>query len=372
MNWVFLDFSGWDYDIATPLSRPLGGSHSALCYLATELARVGHPVTVANGLKDARIVNGVQCVPLDNLTTDVFVPTDTIVIVLNGPGDIARQLQPLPVRRPLILWTQHAHDQPAMASLRDPVNVSMWDHIVCISDWQKGMFQREFSIPADKIQVLRNAISPVFQNLFCDAAHLAETKSRSLRLAYTSTPFRGLEFLATCFPPIFHRHPHCQLDVFSSMQVYGQPATEDPYQSLYDQLRSMPGVVYRGSVSQTELAHELAQISVLAYPNTFPETSCIAVMEALAAGLLVVTSDLGALPETCAGFAHLVPPVGPNRGLEPFVIDFARTLDQTLFELKTNRPAVMQRLFDQSQEINRTCTWSIRAQEWVQLAQTWL
>jgi glycosyltransferase involved in cell wall biosynthesis len=372
MNWVFLDYSRWDYDVAAPLSRPFGGSHSALCYLATELAHAGHPVTVATGLKEARDVNGVRCVRLDSLKTDVLIPADSIVIVLNGPGDIARQLRQLPVRRPLVLWTQHAHDQPAMSGLRDPENVLLWDHIVCISDWQKGMFEREFGIPAGRIQVLRNAIGPIFQNLFRDAEHLADAKSEKLRLAYTSTPFRGLDVLAACFPPIFHRHPQCQLDIFSSMQVYGRPAAEDPYQSLYDQLRSTAGVVYRGSVSQAELARELAQVSILAYPNTFAETSCIAVMEALAAGNLVVTSDFGALPETCAGFARLVPPVGPNRGLNPFALDFALALDQTLSELETNRPAVMQRLFAQSQAINHTCTWSIRAREWMQLAQSWL
>jgi glycosyltransferase involved in cell wall biosynthesis len=373
MNWVFLDFGGWDYDVSTPLSRPLGGSHSALCYLAIELARAGQAVTVVTGLKGARNVNGVHCVPLDNLTTDVFRPADTIIIVLNGPGDIARQVQQqLSVRRPFILWTQHAYDQPAMASLRESANLSMWDHFVCVSAWQKGTFEREFGIPPEKILILRNAISPIFQNLFRDAAHLAEAKSGTLRLAYTSTPFRGLEYLAACFPPIFRRHPQCQLDVFSSMQVYGQPAAEDPFRPLYDQLRASTGVVYRGSVSQTELARELTQFSVLAYPNTFPETSCIAAMEALAAGLLVVTSDLGALPETCAGFGRLVPPVGPGRDLEPFVIDFAQTLDQVLCELEVNRPMVMQRLFDQSQAINRTCTWNIRAQEWIQMAKAWL
>jgi glycosyltransferase involved in cell wall biosynthesis len=371
MNWVFLDFSHWDYDVATPLSRPLGGSQSALCYLATELARTGHSVTIANGVKEIREVNGVRCVPENDLTTDFFIPTDTVVIVLNGTGDIARQLKrQIPTPRPVVLWTQHAHDQPAMSPLRDVANVSMWDQIVCVSDWQKKTFEREFGIPGGKIRVLRNAISPVFQNLFRDAAHLSDAKSSKLRLAYTSTPFRGLDLLPVCFPPIFRRHPHCQLDIFSSMQVYGQPSAKDQFQSLYDQLRSTEGVVYRGSVSQPELASELAQTSILAYPNTFAETSCIAVMEALAAGLLVVTSDFGALPETCAGFGRLVPLVDPASGLEPFVLNFAQTLDQTLFELETNRFAVMQRLFEQSQAINRTCAWSIRAREWMQLAQS--
>jgi glycosyltransferase involved in cell wall biosynthesis len=373
MNWVFLDFIPWEFDVGTPLVRPLGGSQSAMCYLATALARRGERVTTLTGTKQAKMVQGVRCLPYENIPTEVFSPQDTVTIVLNGPANMVHDIRAvIPKGKPLILWTQHAYDQPAMQSLREAAVVAKWDRIVCISNWQKQTFQQELGVPLGQMDVMRNAIGPTFANLFQSAEQLAQAKAGQLRLAYTSTPFRGLDVLIVSYPPVQNRHPNARLDIFSSMQVYGQPSGEDPYRALYDRCRTIPGIVYRGSVSQTELARELAQTSVLAYPNTFAETSCIAVMEALAAGLAVVTSDLGALPETCAGWAKLIPPVGPGRTPESFAIDFARTLDQVLMEIETNPAGVMQRQFEQAQAINRTCNWDARAEEWMQMARGWL
>ena len=39
---AFVDFAAWDYTVESPLLEPLGGSQSALCFLALELARLGH------------------------------------------------------------------------------------------------------------------------------------------------------------------------------------------------------------------------------------------------------------------------------------------------------------------------------------------
>jgi glycosyltransferase involved in cell wall biosynthesis len=373
MNWVFLDFIPWDYDVGTPLVQPLGGSQSAMCYLAVALARRGERVTTLTGTKKAKIVSGVRCLPYESIPPEVFAPADTITIMLNGPASMVHPVrEAIPRGKPLILWTQHAHDQPAMQTLREAAVLGAWDRIVCISDWQKRMFQQHLGVPLEVMDVRRNAIGPTFENLFQTAQQLAEAKAVQPRLAYTSTPFRGLEVLVACYPPVQARHPQWRLDVFSSMQVYGQPLAEDPYQSLYERCRGTAGVMYRGSVSQTDLARELVQTSVLAYPNTFAETSCIAVMEALAAGLFVVSSDLGALPETCAGFGRLVPPMGPGRSAEQFAIDFARTLDQVLLQIETNPAAVAEQLFEQSQAINRACNWNVRAEEWIQMGRAWV
>ena len=211
MNWIFLDFVPWDFDVSTPLQRPLGGSQSAMCYLAVALARRGERVTMLTGTREQKMVQGVRCLPHEGIPADVFAPPDTLTVVLNGPASMAQAVREvLPREKPIILWTQHAHDQPAMQTLRDPATVALWDRIVCISDWQRQMFQQQFGIPAEKIDVLRNAIGPTFANLFETASHLSAAKSPQLRLAYTSTPFRGLDLLVASYPPVQSRHPNCR------------------------------------------------------------------------------------------------------------------------------------------------------------------
>src|SRR4029079_18678597 len=116
MNWILLDMIPWDYDVTTPLTRPLGGSQSALCYLAAALAKRGHAVTTLTGTSQPREVLGVRCRKFSEIPRELFTPPDTIAVVLNGPGEVGQQLrQHVRPGLQLVLWTQHAHDQPAMA-----------------------------------------------------------------------------------------------------------------------------------------------------------------------------------------------------------------------------------------------------------------
>jgi hypothetical protein len=58
---------------------------------------------------------------------------------------------------------------------------------------------------------------------------------------------------------------------------------------------------------QTVLAQALRDALLLAHPNTFAETSCIAALEVMASGGHMITGHRGALPETTGGFASLIP-----------------------------------------------------------------
>ena len=53
---AFADFGALQYDVDTPLARPIAGSESALCYLAVELAQRGHRVVILNNAPAHRVV----------------------------------------------------------------------------------------------------------------------------------------------------------------------------------------------------------------------------------------------------------------------------------------------------------------------------
>ena len=82
-----------------------------------------------------------------------------------------------------------------------------------------------------------------------------------------------------------------RLKVVSSLKVAQLTEDRDEWEPLYRRCAETARVESVGSLTQPELARELPSINILASPNTFAETSCISVMEAIASGYLVVTRN---------------------------------------------------------------------------------
>jgi glycosyltransferase involved in cell wall biosynthesis len=260
--------------------------------------------------------------------------------------------------KPTIYWNQLSYDQQAVQFLSTPENIEAINQFVFVSHWQAEQFRKTFNIPGYKTTVLKNACIGVEQR--------QAGKRDKVRLCYTSTPWRGLDVLLAAWELL--KPENAELHVFSSTKIYGRDFAvnnENYYQELYDKCEALDGVVYRGSVSNEELREELHTFDILAYPNTFEETSCIAVIEALSAGLRVITSNLGALPETAEGWARMYAFL-PNADLH--AQKFAIILGEEINKMKSGE--LDSHLELQKQVYAPRWSWNERIQEWISYLDT--
>ena len=364
MRIAFLDPIQWDYNVESAYKIPLGGSQSALCYLAQALAQWGHEVFLVNNTSQAGIFAGVMHFPLKTVPHQLLRSLDALIL-WNTPG-IGQEIKALLSDRTcFVLWSGIAYYQPAMRVLQNPAEQDIYDGIVFVSEWQRQDFFHNFRLNPTRTCIIRNAVGTPFCELFSTDGSILSQKSQPPIIAYTSAPDRGLNLLLDVFPAIRTAVPGTKLKVFSSMKLYQVSDAEDrsEHGQLYQLCQDTEGVEYIGSLPQTELARELRTITVLAYANVVPETSCIAVMEAMASGCWVVTSNWGGLPETTAGFARLIPVADDWDSYK------ASFLEETIQILKactaTDAATAETHLMQQVEYVNRDYNWSVRAQQWV-------
>lgn len=226
--------------------------------------------------------------------------------------------------KPTVYWNQLSYDQNAVQFLNNSSYIDKIDKFVFVSHWQSELYRKVFNIPGYKTAVIKNA------NIGTEKRQPGERKH--IRLCYTSTPWRGLDVLVEAWKIL--KPQNCELHVFSSTKIYGKDfaiSAAGNYEELFDECRNTEGIVYRGFSTNESLRNELPTFDILAYPSTFEETSCIAVIEALSAGLRVVTSNIGALPETTEGWGRMYPYlVNKNKHAEVF----ARILEDEINKVR--------------------------------------
>ena len=200
-----------------------------------------------------------------------------------------------------ILWEQLSYDQPNVQALRDRKYVDDLDWIIFNSHWSYNQFRLRFKIPEYKTRVLQNFIHPF--------PHPLKKDNSKIKLIYTSTPWRGLAILMRTVELLDEKRKDFEVDIYSSTLVYGSNFDElnkKKYQSLFDKCEEIPNINYKGYATNEEVRQALMKSHILAYPCIFEETSCLAAIEAMAAGCKVVTTNYGALPETCGRFARYI------------------------------------------------------------------
>ena len=250
-----------------------------------------------------------------------------------------------------VLWMQHFVNQEEAKNLGSKDYVDKLDYIVFNSNWNFEKFQYQFKIPENKSLIIRNAIEEItFQ----------EKSKDEINLIYHTTPWRGLEVLLRVFKNL--ELENVKLNVCSSTIIYGKKFDEilgKKYEKIFDECKSMKNVNYFGFIKNSKIIELLNKTHIYSYPSVWPETSCISSIEAMAAGCEIVSTNLGALYETCSPFGTFI---SFDRNFDNLEKKYKTTLSNSIknFWSKENQ----KKLTLQRETINSLYSWKTRSLEW--------
>ena len=281
----------WNLDISPEAlqKKGLGGSETAFVQMAQELSRLGKRVVCFCSVPERKIYDAVEYIPVVE-----FFLFNHLKRVKNFVS--SRFAYPFQVKvnaEKTFLWL---HDMDGVVDETSPFDWGRIDHCLALSDYQIDHLVRQKNYPKEKFLKVKNGF---FADLF--VAPSSETTRIRHSLIYFSRPSRGLAQAIEVLRSLRQKNPDAQLYVCS--YTVKENIQDDPDMQYLMSLKNEPGVKVLGSLNKSELAQLLMQMELCLYPNTSHlETFCIVAIEAMAAGVPVISSDRGALPETvCEG-----------------------------------------------------------------------
>ena len=251
-----------------------------------------------------------------------------------------------------ILWMQHFVNQEEVKNLESKDYVNKLDHIVFNSNWNFEKFQYQFKIPESKSIVIKNAIENITPS---------KKPTDKINLIYHTTPWRGLVHLLKIFKNL--NLQNVELNICSSTIIYGKKFDSilgKQYENIFRECKNTKNVNYLGFVENNKIINLLKSMHIYAFPSVWPETSCISAIEAMAAGCEIVSSNLGALYETCAPFGTFVT---FDRNFENFEKKYQKVLGRSIENFWSEENQKKIKL--QQEVINLTYSWSTRSKEWL-------
>jgi glycosyltransferase involved in cell wall biosynthesis len=327
-RWLFLPLqSGKVWTGATILTEPLGGSEASVAYTARALAKAGEDVHVMTHAQLAQptVYEGVKYYgahhfpELQGQKWDIVVSSRWLEIINEVQWDS-------PIR---VLWL---HDMP-------------WSEIITINAHRvvtvSKYLQHQWSLSDDFCAVIGDGVD---MNIFDQLRNVERSENK---LIWTSNPDRGTALAALIFQEVRKRWPDLEFHIYGRSAVYGwEPSAEQPF---LPRREHMENVFLHDPLPRPALARVLREAWCYFYPTFWPETFCMATMEAQAAGTPVVASPLAGLEETVVG------------GILSY--DFLNAISQLRNKRRWGK------LSEEGYEWALQNTWDLRAQDWIKLAE---
>jgi len=280
---------------------------------------------------------------LKNLPDECF--KDINLILNNASHDLIEK------NKINILWMHHFVNQKEAANLASKDFINKLDWIVYNSNWNLEKHIYQFKVPENKCAVIKNAIEKI---------NFEEKPKNKINLIYHTTPWRGLVHLLKVFKKL--NLENVELNVCSSTKIYGKKfdnALGKNYEKIFNECKDTKNVNYYDFLHNNKIIDLLKKMHIFSYPSVWHETSCIAAIESMAAGCEVVTTNLGALFETCSPFGTFV---NFDRNFDNLEKKYSKILlnrIQNFWSEENQKKLQLQR-----DTINTTYSWETRSIEW--------
>lgn len=263
---------------------------------------------------------------------------------------ICSRVRELDPNKKKILWLHDYYRDPEVSHLKSPESRERFSKLVFVSQHQFTTYNVAHGVPFSESTVLKNAIIPFPE---------VPKPTDRINIIYHTTPHRGLELLVPAFLEIVKMVPNIHLDVYSSFNIYGWGERDRPYEHLFNICKDHPNISYHGAVPNAQVREALNKAHIFAYPSIWPETSCLAAIEALCAGCAVVAPDYGALPETIGqhGFMYRW-----SEDKQEHLNRFANILYSVIVNYSNDR--VQTQLINSRKQNNVFYSWNYRIREW--------
>jgi glycosyltransferase involved in cell wall biosynthesis len=198
------------------------------------------------------------------------------------------------------------------------------DRVIAVSKNTKSDLMKYFDTNGAKIQVIYSGVSDAFREHVTEVDAATCRRRLNLEKPYllfvgNPKPHKNLDNVVKAFARAIQIHEFGARLVC----VGGRPGTESKIRQRADLLGISDRLVWLGHVDSQDLPAIYQEASVLLYPTLY-EGFGLPVIEAMASGTPVITSNSSALKEVGEGFAQLVDPLN--------IEEMARAIVQVMTE----------------------------------------
>ncbi|MCL4368308.1 MAG: glycosyltransferase family 4 protein [Actinobacteria bacterium] len=264
------------YDGRTPDEFGVGGGVTARVRLARALARSGHRVINIVNCREREVIDGVEYLPLDRTRA---IDADVLILNTSGGAYDLRPILDMDCRARLRLVWVHGIALPAgLGEIR-------FDGFVAVSNFVADAIRSAWDLRELPVFVAYNG----FEEEHFAAAERESPAHDPFRLVYFSHPSKGLDTAIDVLQRLRAHDERYHLAVFGGARLWGQPEVAVP---------GIPGVMDRGLIGQRALARELLRSTFSVQMQDRQEPGALAIVDALRAGCVILSSPVGCYPET--------------------------------------------------------------------------